>query len=119
MYKFVISGTKDEIIASDKLIPQELRDKYTIHLASPNNLEICAKVVNKGNEIKKLADELHISIEDVAAVGDSYSDISMIKAAGFGVAMGNAELAVKQVADLITYDNNSDGIAYMLKEFVN
>ena len=48
---------------------------------------------------------------------DSNNDKQMILLAGIGVAMGNADDDIKQVADFITLDNNSDGVAYALKHF--
>ena len=51
------------------------------------------------------------------AVGDSYNDISMIEAAGLGVAMGNAVEAVKQAADYETDDNEHDGVARVVEKF--
>ena len=42
----------------------------------------------------------------------------MIKAAGVGVAMGNAEEEVKACADFITLSNDEDGVAYAVEKFV-
>ena len=47
--------------------------------------------------------------------GDAENDIEMIKAAGIGVAMGNAYPETKEVADYITEDSNDDGIANGLR----
>ena len=51
---------------------------------------------------------------ETAAFGDAENDIPMIKEAGFGVAMGNAEDAVKAAADYVTASNNEDGIPLAL-----
>ena len=59
-----------------------------------------------------------IDLADVAAFGDSENDIPMLEAAGCGVAMENAEDAVKNSADRITLSNNEDGIAYAIKEWL-
>ena len=40
----------------------------------------------------------------------------MLEYAGIGVAMANASEAVKAMADEITLDNNSDGIAAALEK---
>ena len=52
------------------------------------------------------------------AFGDGFNDISMIEFAGLGVAMGNAQPQVKEVADLITLSNDEDGIYEVLKKYV-
>ena len=50
--------------------------------------------------------------------GDSQNDMEMIKAAGFGVAMGNAMPEVKKAADYITLSNEEDGVAAAIEKFV-
>ena len=74
------------------------------------------KDVDKSKSIERLADMLGISMSQVIAVGDSYNDLSMIKSAGLGVAMGNAVELVKDNADYITADNDHDGI--VINKFV-
>ena len=46
------------------------------------------------------------------------NDMSMIKSAGLGVAMGNARSEIKAVADYITLSNDEDGIAHVIEKFV-
>ena len=42
----------------------------------------------------------------------------MIKNAGLGVAMGNSCPAVKEVADVVTLDNNNDGVAEIINKYI-
>ena len=58
-----------------------------------------------------LCEKLSLTAANVMAIGDEANDLSMIKFAGHGVAMGNAIPEVKQVADEITVDNEHDGVA--------
>ncbi|MBR1572733.1 MAG: HAD family phosphatase [Lachnospiraceae bacterium] len=70
---------------------------------------------NKGEALRTLAKHLNLSISDTVAVGDEQNDISMIEAAGVGVAMINGKENVKAVADVITTnDNNHGGVAEIL-----
>ena len=70
---------------------------------------------NKGEALRSLAKHLGLSIEDTVAMGDEQNDISMIEAAGVGVAMINGNENVKAVADVITNnDNNHGGVAEIL-----
>ena len=55
---------------------------------------------------------------DAAAFGDSENDMPMLEAAGWGIAMENAEEAVKDKADKVTLSNNEDGIAYAIKKWL-
>ena len=42
----------------------------------------------------------------------------MIQNAGLGVAMGNSSPDMKEIADVIVSDNNSEGVAEVIKKFV-
>lgn len=87
-------------------------------ISKPFFLEFMNKDVDKSKSIERLADMLGISMFQVIAVGDSYNDLSMIKSAGLGVAMGNAVELVKDNADYITGDNDHDGIVTVINKFV-
>jgi hydroxymethylpyrimidine pyrophosphatase-like HAD family hydrolase len=52
-----------------------------------------------------------LSMQDVVAFGDNYNDLSMLEAAGTGVAMGNAVDEVKARARVVIGDNESTSIA--------
>lgn len=84
----------------------------------PNNLEINAAGADKGGALFRLAKLLGIRQEETMAFGDGENDISMLRMAGFGVAMENAEEHVKAVANHITVTNNEAGVAVALRKFV-
>ena len=84
----------------------------------PNNLEINAVGADKGGALLRLAELLGIRREETMAFGDGENDISMLRMAGFGVAMENAEEHIKAVADHITVTNNEAGVAVALRKFV-
>ena len=81
-------------------------------------LEIVPTGINKGEAIKFLANYYNIDISEVIAVGDDENDISMIMAAGLGVAMKNAKDCVKEVADYITSSNKENGVGKVINEFI-
>ncbi|WP_049945845.1 Cof-type HAD-IIB family hydrolase [Butyrivibrio sp. LC3010] len=86
-------------------------DRLTLLFSNQYYLEIFNSEAGKGSAVKRLADHLGIPIENTIAAGDEENDISMIEAAGLGVAMLNAVEMVKDVADVITKsDNNHDGL---------
>lgn len=80
-----------------------------------NNIEITSKTVNKGASLLKFGEQLGIKREQIMAFGDSSNDLDMIKAAGIGVAMGNADKEIKAAANFITKTNEEDGVAYAIK----
>lgn len=77
-------------------------------------INLINKNASKGNAIYGLCKYLKIDIKDVIAMGDDLNDISMIKEAGLGVAMGNALPEVKQIANEITKTNNENGVAEII-----
>ncbi|MBQ9404934.1 MAG: HAD family phosphatase [Synergistaceae bacterium] len=83
----------------------------------PNNIEINDLKANKGDGLRFVASHLGIEMSESMAFGDGLNDISMIKAAGIGVAMGNAVREVKDVADHVTGTCDEDGVAEGIKIF--
>lgn len=87
--------------------------------SKPFFLEFMHQNVSKGQVLKQLCDKINIPAEAVICVGDSNNDKDMLEFAGLGIAMGNANEAIKQVADDITDDNNNDGIKKMIEKYFN
>ena len=83
-----------------------------------NNLEFTRVDVNKGVGLQKMAQLLDIPVAQTMAVGDTENDLAIIRAAGVGVAMGNATAAVKSAADYITTSNDEDGVATAIAHFL-
>jgi hydroxymethylpyrimidine pyrophosphatase-like HAD family hydrolase len=82
-----------------------------------NNLEITRAGTNKGIGLHRLAEILGVDPAGTMAIGDSENDLAILKAAGIGVAMGNATDALKAQADYITASNEEDGVACAIERF--
>ena len=78
--------------------------------------QIMAYGVNKSNALNYILHKLETKIDRVIFFGDDINDIELIEKCGMGVAMGNAALAVKEVADCITESNEDDGIAVFISK---
>lgn len=83
-----------------------------------NNLELNWKSADKGKGLLFLAEYLGLGAADTIAFGDSSNDLSMLRSAGIGVAMGNASEAVKTACSIVTATNDQDGVAAYLERFV-
>lgn len=81
-------------------------------------IEAVSEQAGKGNGLRLACKRLGIDVSRSAAVGDELNDIEMIRAAGLGVAMGNAVPEVKAAADYITEDCNNDGVAVLLEKII-
>lgn len=83
-----------------------------------HNLELTNATATKGNALLKLGELLGIPKEQIMAIGDSGNDYMMVKVAGIGVAMENADIEVKSVANFVTKSNQEDGVAYVVKQLL-
>lgn len=101
-------------------LQRELEQEEGLSITSSlyNNLEVNDAKATKGQALKRLADYLNIPMEAVMAFGDGGNDLSMIQAAGTGVAMANGLEAVKAAADYITLDNDQDGVADAIEKLI-
>lgn len=78
-------------------------------------LELFEHTAGKGNAVRFVCDYFGVPLLDAYAAGDADNDISMLEAAGCGIAMANATDRVKQAADVVTeLDNDKDGLADMM-----
>ena len=83
----------------------------------PVNIEINSAAANKGHALECLCAMLGIDPAETLAFGDGSNDISMLRAAGCGVATANAFEEVKAAADRVTGTNNEAGVAAVLGEY--
>lgn len=67
--------------------------------------------------IGKMLDRYGIGREECMALGDGENDITMLRYAGIGVAMGNAADEVKAAADYVTGTADEDGVAAAMRRF--
>ncbi|MDR0600103.1 MAG: Cof-type HAD-IIB family hydrolase [Treponema sp.] len=90
-----------------------------IHNTKPYLLEVRPPGVDKGSALARLAEKLSIPREAVLAVGDSMNDESMLRWAGYPVAMVNADGRIKEIASLITErSNDEDGVAELIERYI-
>ncbi|SEL19450.1 hypothetical protein SAMN04488700_1268 [Carnobacterium iners] len=76
-----------------------------------NNIEINHVKAQKGLALVRAAQALDIHTDDIMALGDNYNDVSMLKVAGYSVAVENAEEGVKAHAKYLTSTNSENGVA--------
>lgn len=113
-----ISAEKEKLDRVKEGLSEWAEGQVDLMFSNEKLLEMIPITSGKGTALKWLSDYLEVKIENTMAAGDMENDISMIKAAGLGVAMLNGAPQVKEVADKITmFDNNHDGLVPILEEF--
>jgi len=100
------------------LTPWAQENNITLLFSSDKLLEMFPADSGKGQAVYELSRHLGVPLADTLAAGDQENDISMIEAAGVGVAMKNGADHVKEIADRVTETtNNEDGLVPILREF--
>ena len=88
-----------------------------ITASTRNNIELNIETAHKGRALERLAEHLGMTLENCMSFGDGMNDLTMIEAAGVGVAMANAVDAVKKAAKAVACSNDEDGVAKTLLEW--
>lgn len=92
--------------------------KVACFTSTPEYIEFVNAEVSKGAALRRLCEITGVDISETVALGDGENDIEMIKAAGLGVAMGNAIEAVRKAADFITVSNDEHGVAKVIRDII-
>ncbi len=102
IWKFVVEGINIDEFTNIPFI----KDNFNGERSWSNRTDFANAGNSKGNALISYTERLGITPQQVVAIGDNHNDISMLKFAGLGIAMINAESAVKNTADLVTDFNN-------------
>jgi Cof subfamily protein (haloacid dehalogenase superfamily) len=86
--------------------------------SSAHLLECVSLNAGKDKAIEQVIKIKGYDMEDVLALGDSLNDYTMVKRAGLGVAVQNADDRVKSVAKFVTSSNDDDGVARAIEKFI-
>ena len=116
--KCLIVGHEKKLAVLEKVLVDYYKEKMSIYRSEPFFLEILPFGIDKAKRLDFLLNYLGIRREELMVCGDGYNDLSMIKFAGLGVAMSNAQDVVKEAADYITLSNEEDGVAAAVKRFI-
>ena len=125
--RFLEEGTKNTrkliVFSDDPMVldrARALMDGLPLDCSSSDtdNLEILAAGAGKGRALLWYADRMNIARDEIMAFGDQANDLSLLKAAGWPVAMGNAVEAVKACARLVAPPNDCSGVAAIVEKYV-
>jgi Cof subfamily protein (haloacid dehalogenase superfamily) len=83
----------------------------------PPYLNIVHAGADKGRALARVCEHVGVPLSEAMAIGDAAPDLEMMRAAGVGMAMGNAPDEVKEQADVVGPSNLDDGVAWAIREF--
>jgi Cof subfamily protein (haloacid dehalogenase superfamily) len=102
----------------EEILQLQLSGKALASRSQSYYLDIVNAAANKGFAVAGIARHCGVALDEVLTIGDGANDVPMLKAAGFGVAMGNASDAVKSVAAAVTDTNENEGFAKAMERYV-
>ncbi len=117
--KILVSEEESKL---DAILP-DLRELFqdSLHIAKSKSfyLEFSHPLAHKGQALADLAWALGFKQEEVIAVGDGFNDLEMLKWAGLGVAVANAQADIKAAADYVTEASNREGaVGEVIEKFI-
>jgi Cof subfamily protein (haloacid dehalogenase superfamily) len=123
---FATSDATKAVIVADAADAKRYAERMAAHLdgrayvtrSYPEFVEILNHSVDKGEALEFVAARLGVTMDEVLAIGDSWNDEPLLRAAGVGVAMGSAPDEVKAAADAVVGDVAHDGVAEALERYV-
>lgn len=115
--KCLMTAPGEQAAVYEKELQALFGDIISIYRSEPFFIEIMPKDINKAVGLELVLKSLGMGAEQAVCCGDGYNDISMIEYAGMGVAMGNAQPAVKEAADYIAPGNDEDGLVEVIERF--
>jgi len=117
-------GPEDTMLALEAALTDAFGEAISVHvIRSPRYqgslCEVAPAGVNKWSGIQQLAGGWGIAADEIWAIGDDINDLPMIRQAGLGVAMGNADPRIRDAADHITAANDADGLAELIEQMLD
>lgn len=114
--KCLILGDGDYLGKIEDEVRSKIGENANVFRSEPFFIEIVPQGLDKAAAIAELIKKIDIDQSETVAFGDGFNDISMVEYAGLGVAMSNGCDKIKEVADRIAPDNDSDGIAAVIND---
>ncbi|MGT2711472.1 sugar-phosphatase [Streptococcus oriscaviae] len=99
-------------------LPSSLTERFNVAKSAPFYLEVTPKTANKGLAIKRLAQQLGLTLDQTMAIGDQENDRPMLEVVGAPVVMENGSAELKKIAKYITKSNDESGVAHAIREWV-
>ncbi len=117
--KLNLIGDADVIAAMEPVLIAEFGEQIAMVRATERELLLgMNRNAGKSHALIRVAEHYGVPMSQVMAIGDAPNDVGMLQVAGVSVAMDNADLRVKAVADWIAPSNNDHGVSAALKQFV-
>lgn len=116
--KILTAGTPSYLEEHWREMSAPFEGRLSCMFTAPFYYEFTALGIDKARALRHVFEHRGIDPAGLVAFGDGQNDLSMVRFAGVGVAMGNAVDELKAAADMVTATNNEDGIALALEKLL-
>ncbi len=121
--QIMFSGTCDRMDEFAQLLESTLGERAKIFLTRYRQvdltiMDVLSPTASKGEAVAHLAAMHGIEQTEVMAIGDNHNDLPMLRYAGIGVVMANAEDELKQLGFALTASNEEDGVAVAVEKYI-
>lgn len=121
--QIMFSGTCDRMDEFCQVLEMMIGDRARVFQTRYRQVDltivdVLSPTASKGDAVAELARTHNITQAEVMAVGDNHNDIPMLRYAGVGVVMANAEDELKQLGFELTVSNEEDGVAVAIEKFI-
>ncbi|MCM1208572.1 MAG: HAD-IIB family hydrolase, partial [Ruminococcus sp.] len=118
MVKCLLTAEPELAAEHEKKLAHMLGSELNVFRSEEYFIEITTKDVDKAKSLSILLDIIDMEQKDCICCGDGFNDLTMIKFAGVGAAMDNAQQIIKDNADYITASCDEDGIVEVIHKFI-
>ncbi len=117
IFKVTICDFNNSAQNSYPLLKPLFGHKYKLSVSGEVWLDINNKNINKGNALKEIQKNFHISYNETMAFGDFYNDIELLQAAEYSFVMENANEDMKQYGKYIAESNKNNGVLKAIEKY--
>lgn len=118
VHKALIIAEPEHVARLQPQVEQDFQGRLEAVMSRDRFVEMTGAGVSKGRTLAKLCEMWGIRPEEVLAVGDHFNDVTMLRFAGVGAAMGNAPAEVQAAADVVVGTVDEGGVAEAIERFV-
>jgi len=116
-HKIMCMGEEDKIEKMFQFLNENYSEELHVYRSKSTYIEIAHKKISKLTAIEYLLENhFNLTLEETVAFGDNYNDVEMIKGVGMGIAVANARVETKKVANKLTDASIEDGVAKSLEK---
>ena len=121
--QIMFSGSCDPIDDFADQLQQELDGRIQLFKTRYRSVDLTildaiSMTASKGASVDEIALSYGIECEEIMAVGDNHNDLTMLRRAGVGVVMANAEDELKAMGFALTASNDDDGVAIAIEKYI-